>query len=186
MLMSMALSSYGENQKAIGVAEKCLDSVKKLNLPQYHKARLYRNIAIFNIYNHNFEEALNKLDLSKEIDENNLLLIMYYIYAYSLSKQYDKANHWLFKAQMKFTDKDMLLELDFWKSYVKNKNDIPNDKLFIKSRRIIDKFIKDKFYEGYFFYSDILCSLYERAKDFENAYYLKKDRDFLLNNLKNS
>ena len=111
---------------------------------------------------------------------------MYYIYAYSLSKQYDKADHWLFKAQMKFTDKDMLLELDFWKSYVKNKNDTPNDKLFIKSRRIIDKFIKDKFYEGYFFYSDILCSLYERAKDFENAYYLKKDRDFLLNNLKNS
>ena len=180
MLLAHIYACLNCFDKSTKIYELCIKMAEFHKYPTQQIGRLYRNLALDYIFSEKYDLALKTLDIARKIDENNSLLILYYVYTYCFIGNYDAMKDWIIKGQNHITEKNYKLELSFWNAYVKQNQIVIDDKVIKKIQTIVSNYYKTKEFEIMFFYIDILCDAYEKTKQFEKAYkYLKIKNKFL-------
>ena len=164
---------------AVELYEKCVCSALSMNLPPAEIARIYREIAIYSIFDGNYTKALQALDLASALEENNEDTILYYLYVYYYIHDLEKFRYWLLIAKELELKGSLKIELEFWQ-LISKKQFISSAKVIEKANKIYDYYAKEKDYERLFFYTEIILSLYDQINDVKNKYmFIEKEKEIL-------
>lgn len=165
--------------QAITQFELCIKSGISLNLPQTEITYIYRNIAVYSIFNGEYEKAEKALNHAYKLESKNEKAILYYLYLYYFTKNLKQFKYWIGEGAKYIHSKAHQIEFAFWQAL--GKSDFQTtEKVIKKAKDVYDYYAKCKDYEYIYFYSEILISLFEQINDEINANLYTKEAKNLL------
>ena len=171
----------GYDNKAIRLMKSMIKRMDNIILPTHYEGLMRRNIALCYIDMKDYEKALIYLKENEEFEDDNNTLILYFIYAYALKKDYANADSYLRKAERRFKDRMFLEEIKFWKIVVSSEEHEQDSRLISKINSVLKSCLKINDYEKYLTYLDISSIIYTYQGDYKSAYdALRKRNDFVM------
>ena len=172
---------FGYNNKAIRLMKSMIKRMDNIILPTHYEGLMRRNIALCYIDMKDYEKALIYLKENEEFEDDNNTLILYFIYAYALKKDYANADSYLRKAERRFKDCMFLEEIKFWKIVVSSEEHEQDSRLISNINSVLKSCLKINDYEKYLTYLDIASIIYTYQGDYKSAYdALRKRNDFVM------
>lgn len=170
----LLLKANQEYNQAIHQFNIALRALEMIDCSETLIAIVNSNMCWTMILSKDYQSALTYLEEVAEIESKSGFTVLYAIWCYYKLGNYAEAERWISGNQHLHRDNEFAKFYDLFALLVKNKDNIPSNKLISSAIKIIDDFKDGEDYERINFYIDIVLDLLNRSdRELEKIKYLE-------------